>query len=86
MNDPRPANVTVDRDEILGLLDHVDSLVRFCAVHMADLARYNRGSKAMWAVARRIAGDNEIADRLINEIDGIEAPSIPLDQPDRSGR
>jgi hypothetical protein len=67
------AKVTVDRDELLGLLDHVDSLVRFCAVHMPDVARYTRGGKAIWAVAQRLAGNNEIADGLINEINGVKA-------------
>jgi hypothetical protein len=57
----------VDRDELLHLLDHVDSLVRFCSVSVIDVGRYTRGSTAMWAVVHRLAGNDEMADRLIRE-------------------
>ena len=60
--------VTVDREELLGLLDHVESLARFCAVHMPDVARYDRGSRALWAVVWRLAGEEEKADGLIREM------------------
>jgi hypothetical protein len=59
---------TVDADELLKLLDHVDVLVRFCCCHMPDIQKYARGSKAMWAVAHRLAGNDEVADRLVREI------------------
>ncbi|MBD8902815.1 hypothetical protein [Methylobacterium bullatum] len=67
--------VTVDRRELLKLLDHVDSLVCFCSVNMNDVGRYYDGGNALWAVVHRLAGDNEAADRLIAKI-GHEGRSV----------
>lgn len=57
--------VEVDPEELLRLLDHVDSLVRFCSCHMPDVDRYHRGGHALWAVANRIAGKDADADAQI---------------------
>ena len=63
-----PEMVTVDRRELLKLLDHVDSLVCFCSVNMPDVGRYYDGGNALWAVVHRLAGDDETADKLIAKI------------------
>lgn len=60
--------VTVDQAELLGLLDHVESLVRFCSTHMPDVARYDAGAAALWTVVHRIAGNDTIADKLARKV------------------
>jgi hypothetical protein len=63
-----PEMVTVDRRELLRLLDHVESLVRYCCVAMPDVARYEAGGNALWAVVWRLAGDNQKADELAAKV------------------
>lgn len=58
-----------ERNEILKLLDDVDSLVRYCSSSMPDVNRYYRGANAMWAVAWKIAGDHDKAAECQREID-----------------
>lgn len=60
--------VTVDRRELLHLLDHVDSLVRYCSVSMMDVARYDAGANALWAVVWRLKGDDATADKLAAKV------------------
>ena len=48
-----------ERDEILEMMDHVDSLARFCSVAMPDVPRYYRGANALWAVVWKICGDEQ---------------------------
>ena len=75
MSEADPVMVTVNRDELLGLLDHVDSLVRWCSVSMDDTARYYRGGNAMWAIAHRLTGNDEMADELIRKLDASPMPT-----------
>lgn len=58
-----------ERNDILKLLDEVDSLVRYCSGNMPDVNRYYRGANAMWAVAWKIAGEAEKAAECQREID-----------------
>lgn len=60
--------VTVDRRELLRLLDHVDSLARFCSVSMPDVPRYYAGANALWAVVWRLVGDDQKADELAAKV------------------
>lgn len=39
----------------LELLDDANELINFCACHMSDVERYNRGSYAFWSVCHWIA-------------------------------
>lgn len=64
----KPEMVTVDRREHLRLLDHVESLVRFCSVAMPDVPRFDAGSNALWAVVWRLAGDDQKADELAAKV------------------
>lgn len=60
----------MDKDELLRLADHVDVLVRFCAVYMPK-DRHNQyydGANAFWAMLYRIAGNDEMANKLIELI------------------
>ena len=56
-----------DRRELLSLLDHLDDMVRWCSCNMPDGDRFRRAEGALWAVAHRIAGNDESADTLIRE-------------------
>lgn len=64
---PKPT-VEVDPDELLKLLDHVESHVRWASVSMVDKTRYYNGAHALWAVVHRIAGDHKQADELKSKI------------------
>lgn len=66
----------LDRRELLRLLDHVESLVRWCSVSMLDVPRFTRGETAMWAIAHRLAGKDEIANKLIRENNLMAEPPI----------
>jgi hypothetical protein len=56
--------------KMLQLADHVDGLIRFCAVH-APKERYYDGANAFWAICHLLAGNDEKANELIAKI-GIE--------------
>jgi hypothetical protein len=65
----------LDRKELLRLLDHTDSLIRWCSVNGPGGPRYARGANAMWAVAHRLAGNDEAADHLMAE-HSLKEPAI----------
>ena len=71
------------RKEMLALLDHTDSLVRFCSVSGIDRQRYYDGGNAFWSVVYRIAGDDAAADRLR---DKVGVPNLPFSSRRVTGR
>ena len=74
------------RAEMLGLLDDVDSLVRFCSCNMPDVERYDIGAKAMWSVAHRLAGNDEIADQLAADVARLKSSAAPCNAPKRDAK
>ncbi len=70
--------ISVDGHELLRLLDHVDSLMRWCSANMPCGRRYTRGANAMWRRVRNQQPPQPVPPFTVNNI-----PSdVPSDCPD----
>lgn len=71
-----------ERNELLRWADHVDVLVRFCAVHMPAnrVDQYSAGSAAYWAMVWKISGDDVKAAELAKRVPAtVVQPPLPPD-------
>lgn len=59
--------VTLPKGELYEMLDAADEMIGFCAGRM-PAARYRAVANAVWVLANRAAGNDRIADLLLEEL------------------